>query len=396
MNQLQLWPEGFVEQDGLVTTGFVLEDALGTRTRYWYQLPAEYCGAISENCDSFVLATLFTAMHTPADLQVHGTVSHSLLSNLEEYQAIWHAWLPERYQPVDIQVESEQESERAPGSAAVMTFSGGLDSSFTAWRHRTGHAGRQAEDLQAGLILHGFDIPIKSDKAFDQAFTRSRIMLDSLGMETIPMTNNLRHLGGDLMDNFAAILASCLSLIRKRFSVGLIANSDPNLNLVYPWSLPYGSNALSDAYLSSDAFTIVHDGAGYSRFDKTLALVDWPEAMRYLRVCLGRTPEARVRNCCKCEKCIRNILTFRVLGLGLPACFEQDVSNRQLLRMSYTHPARFYYYREIVELAHQRNIRASWVNALRLSMFLNRLALPLRKSKLFRSVRSGRMQSGLK
>lgn len=390
MNQLQLWPEGFVEQDGLVTTGFVLEDALGTRTRYWYQLPAEYCGAISENCDSFVLATLFTAMHAPADLQVHGAVSPSLLRNLEEYQAVWHAWLADRYQPVEIRAESEQEAGRTAGRAAIMTFSGGLDSSFTAWRHRTGQAGRQTEDLQAGLVLRGFDIPVKSEKAFEQAYERSRIMLDSLGMETIPMTNNLRSLRDDPQDNFGAVLASCLTLLRKRFPIGLIANSDPNSNLVYPWSLPYGSNALSDVFLSCDALTIQHDGAGYSRFDKTLALANWPEAMRYLRVCLGRKPEDRVRNCCKCEKCIRNILTFRVLGLGLPACFEQDVSDRQLLRMSYTHPARFYYYREIIELAHQRNIRASWVNALRASITLNTLKLPFRGSANLRRLRSHR------
>ena len=213
--------------------------------------------AITESCDPFVLAALFTAMQTPADLQVHGAVSPSLLKNLEEFQAIWHAWLPDRYQPVEILAESEQEAGPAAGSAAIMTFSGGVDSSFTAWRHRTGQAGRQTQDLQAGLILHGFDIPINREDAFDVAFERSRIMLDSLGMETIPMTNNLRGLGSLFADCHGAILASCLSLLQKRFSVGLIADSAPYQVLVYPWALPYGSNPLSDRFLSSNAFTIL-------------------------------------------------------------------------------------------------------------------------------------------
>ncbi len=327
-------------------------------------------------------------MQTSADLLVRGPVSPSLLRNLEEYQAIWHAWLPDRYQPVEIRAEIEQEASRAPASVAIMAFSGGLDSSFTAWRHRTGHAGRQKEDLQAGVILHGFDIPIKSEKAFSEAFERSKLMLDSLGMETIPLTNNLRGLGGVLQDNFAPLLASCLSLLQKRFSIGLLANSDPSLNLVYPWSLPYGSNTLSDPFLSSQAFTILNDGGGFSRFDKTRALAEWPEALRFLRVCLGRTPEARVHNCCKCEKCIRNILTFRVLGLGLPACFEHDVSDGQLLRMRFTHPARFLYYNEILDLAHRQNIRAFWINALRLSLLINRFAIPLRRLRDSHSTRS--------
>jgi hypothetical protein len=381
MDQLQIWPEGISEQEGLVTTGFTLEDAHGTRTRGWYRLPAEHCGAITESCDPFVLAAVFIAMGTPADLQVHGAVSPSLLKNLEEFQAIWHSWMPDRYQPVEIRAETEQETGPATGSAAVMTFSGGVDSSFTAWRHCTGHAGRQTQDLQAGVILHGFDIPIKSIEAFDHAFERSRIMLDSIGMQIIPMTTNLRGLGGLFDDCHGAILASSLSLLQNRFSIGLVADSAPYQVLVFPWALPYGSNPLSDRFLSSDAFTIIDDGSGTYRFDKILALSGWPEAMSNLRVCLGQDPLARVRNCCKCEKCIRNILIFRALELGLPACFERDISDRQILRMSYTTPARFANYSRILEEAHRRGIRASWVRALRLSIFLNHLQLPFRRSK---------------
>ena len=234
MNQLHIWPEEPAEQEGLVTTGFALEDAQGKRERFWYRLPTAQRGALTESCDPYVLAVLFTAMQTPADLRVHGSVSPSLLKNLEEYQAIWHSWLPDRYQPVEVLAESEQEAGRAAGSAAVMTFSGGVDSSFTAWRHRTGHAGRQTEDLQAGVILHGFDIPLKSEKAFDVALNRSRIMLDSLGMETIPMATNLRGVGSNFDNSHATILASCLALLQKRFSVGLIADSTPYHVLVFP------------------------------------------------------------------------------------------------------------------------------------------------------------------
>jgi hypothetical protein len=381
MAQLQIWPEGITEQDGLVTASFVLEDALGAQTRGWYRLPARLRGAITESCDPFVLAALFTAMQTPASLLVHGAVSPSLLKNLEEYQAMWHVWRPERYQTVEILADSEQESGCSAGSPAILAFSGGLDSSFTAWRHRTGRADRQTEPLQAGLILHGFDLPIHREDAFEVAFERARRMLDSLGMETIPMTNNLRGLGGIFDDCHAAILASCLSLLQKRFSVGLIADSSPYEVLVFPWAFPFGSSSLSDRYLSSSAFTITIDGAGFYRFDKARALAEWPEAMSNIRVCLGHNPLARARNCCKCEKCIRNILIFRVLGLGLPACFEQDVSDRQILRLSYKTPARFANYSRILDEAHRRGIRSSWVRALRLSILLNRLLLPFRRSK---------------
>ena len=170
-------------------------------------------------------------------------------------------------------------------------------------------------------------------------------------MDSIPMVTNLRGLGGDFSDCHGAILASCLSLLKKRFSVGLVADLSPYQNFHLPWALPYGSNCLSDKFLSSDGFAIRVDGAGAYRFDKAQALAEWPEAMSNLRVCLGHNPLVRARNCCKCEKCIRNILIFRVLGLGLPACFERDVSDRQILRMSYTAPPRFANYTRILEEA---------------------------------------------
>jgi len=384
MNTLHIWPESIIEKDDQATAAFVLEDARGNRKRLWYRLPFEHRLAITENCDPYVLATVFYAMHLPANVSVHGTVSPSLLSNLEEFQATWHSWAPQDYQVVGMQADIEQESEPAVGEATVMPFSGGVDSAFTAWRQRTGRAGRQKEDLQAGLVLHGFDIPLKSQQAFEHALERCRRMLDSLGMQTIPLTTNLRSLGGNFTNTHAPILASCLALLQKRFSVGLVAPSNPHFLLVYPWALPYGSNPLSDAFLSSQAFKIVNDSACLDRIDKIQALAEWPEAMQSLRVCLGQNPDRRVYNCCKCEKCIRNLLSFRLLGMELPSCFPRDVNNWDILRMSYTHPARFRYFEKLVELARQQRVRASWVSALRISLVINRLSAPLRSSGIFR------------
>jgi len=401
MNQFHLWPEQPVIQDDRLTASFVLEDVQGKRRRLWYQIPAEHKPALTDQCDPFVIAALFTAMQHKTDLYVHGVVSPSLLRNLAEFQATWHTWLPQMYQSVEIRAEVEREAIPTGGEAAIMAFSGGLDSAFTAWRHRTGQAGRQRENIQAGLIIHGFDIPVKSQAAFEHALERARRMLDSLGMETIPLVTNLRSLGGEFANTHGAILASCLTLLQKRFSTGLIAASEPNQHIVYRWAAFYGSCALSDPFLASQAFTIVHDGANYTRFDKTLALADWPEALRYLRVCTGQNPERRAHNCCRCEKCIGNILAFRVLGMGLPPCFEKDVSNQQIIRMHFAQPdniyyfdsirAQSYYYREIIKLARQRHCRAAWVDALRLAICLNQLAAPIHKYK-YRHDRSSRLK----
>ncbi len=368
---LHIWPAETAIEDGWVTAGFELEAPGKTPERIWYKLPLEYRAALTQSCDPFVIAVIFKAMKAKADLHVHGIVSPSLLDNLEEYQIIWNKWMPEEYTPVVIRADEERDLPVPPGSASVMAFSGGLNSCVTAYRHRKGLAGRGNLDLHAGLMLLGFDIPLRSQAAFDRALERNKTLLSSLGMEIIPMLINLKILGDNLDNSFASQLASCLSLLQGGFANGIIANSDPNQNLLYPWALPYGSNSISDPFLSSASFPIIHDGASYTRFQKTRFIADWPEALQYLRVCLGRNPDVRDRNCCRCEKCLRNILTFRALGLGLPPCFDHDPSDMEIARMNFPSPIRVFYYNRVLSEARHTGLHGSWMNALRLAVAAN-------------------------
>jgi hypothetical protein len=76
--------------------------------------------------------------------------------------------------------------------------------------------------------------------------------------------------------------------------------------------------------LSSEAFTVIHDGASDGRVDKINLVAEWPEALAHLRVCWeGHDPD---RNCGRCEKCVRTILGFRANGHALPSSFEYDVT----------------------------------------------------------------------
>jgi hypothetical protein len=169
-------------------------------------------------------------------------------------------------------------------------------------------------------MIHGFDIPLEEPETFSSAAERSRTMLSSLGLELIPMATNYRALVADWSHSFGAAIGSCMMLFSGRFRVGLFGQG-----LTYNefCLLHEGSNPLTDPLLSSDGFRVAPDGTAFDRASKILAMRNWDEFLRNLRVCwIGPQKD---RNCCKCEKCIRNILTFRALGLGLPACFPEDV-----------------------------------------------------------------------
>jgi hypothetical protein len=381
MNKFHLWPEEPHIDGDRIMASFCLEMESVERQQLWFRIPLVQRQALTTHCDPFVLAALFRAMRAPADLIVHGQASPSLLRNLEEYQAVWVKWRPKVYSKIEIQAESEIEAPGAKTSAAVLGFSGGVDSSFSAYHHRRGNPGRGRQDVQAAIFVHGFDIALSRKESYERAAKKARAMLDSLGVEMIPMAINLKQLGDDWGDSHAAGLASCLMLLGGRFALGLIASSYPYSYLQSGW----GSNPVSDWLLSSDSFTIVHDSAGFTRYEKVCALTEWPEALENLRVCI-RGAE-REKNCCRCHKCVRVMLYFRFAGAGLPPAFERDVSDFQILRTSFPSAGLIRVFKEVLANAQATRAPATTILALRGSIFLNRVRLLARRSKLLRRAR---------
>jgi hypothetical protein len=268
-----------------------------------------------------------------------------------------------------VEITAEVEREQSPvveGERAISTFSGGVDSCFTVFRHRTGRCGRQQRNLQAGLMVHGFDIPLK-DAAFEQAVEKSSTMLASLGMECIPIATNFRQVVKlDWEDVFGTGVASCLHVLKGGYTAGIVASSHAyqTLNFIY------GSNPLTDRLLSSKYFEIVHDAALFPRLEKMRGILDWPEALQNLRVCWQG--EQKDRNCGRCEKCVRNILNFRILGVDLPACFEQDVTDRQIATTRVKGTS-LEIWETLLARAKAENISDPWVQAVETAIMRNRL-----------------------
>jgi hypothetical protein len=199
-------------------------------------------------------------------------------------------------------------------------------------------------------------------------------MLEDVGMELIPMAMNLKQLRDNWEHSHGAKLASCLTLLQGGFSASIIASSFPYSNL----QPAVGSNPVTDWLLGSASFPIIHDGAGFTRFDKVQVLAKWPAALQHLRVC-WRGKE-RDKNCCRCQKCVRVILCFRFAGLGLPPSFEHDVSNLQLLRYSAPSQSGISVLRDMLAQARAAGAPLSTRLALHGSIIQNRLRMLLFKT----------------
>lgn len=328
MANIHLWQEELKITSEHIYASVAIENSHQSKFNLWYRFPVEYYQDFNNSCDSFVIATIFLAMSQGYNLIVHGQVSPSLLDNLEEFQAIWSCWRPKVYSRINIQADQEKEClNMIKKKKAISAFSGGVDSCFTAFRHHRGICGRQKFNLQSGLMVHGFDIPIE-EEVFTKAAHKSQAILSSLSLKLIQVATNFRQvIKLEWEDVFGAAIASCFHLFTKGYTTGIIPSSYSYRTTTFP----YGSNAITDPFLSSDSLKIIYDGAVATRFEKIQTLLSWSEALENLRVCWQG--EHKDQNCCRCDKCIRNILIFRALGYGLPACFEQDVSNEQISQL---------------------------------------------------------------
>jgi hypothetical protein len=364
-NKLYLWQEPRIRRDGQVIASIALEQAGQPRKRLWYRVPEAFAFAMTESCDPFVLGTIFKAMRDRADLIVRGEVSPTLLRNLEEFQAVWALWLPQKYQPIEIITDAAREQTPAKRDAAICAFSGGVDATFTVWRHRAASRARSRRNLQAGILVHGFDIPLQETQVLEYTLARSRAMLSSIGMDVIPIATNLRQFADAWYYEIGAGVISCLTLLQGGWNTGLIASTRSYDKL----KMPLGTTPLTDPWLSTGAFSIVHDGAGVPRIEKIRALAGWAEACANLRVCWQGNQRD---NCCRCRKCIRTILEFRAVGAGLPKCFSRDVGSWQILTTG-SAAVEHDFLAETAATTKAEGITGAWVWATRLASHLSRV-----------------------
>jgi len=377
---LHVWPQDLTEGDGQITTSAILEYPDGERKELWYKLPLEHKNNLAVNHDSFLLGGLFEAMRYPALLEVHGEVSPSLLRNLDEFQEVWALWSPETYSKVEMLAETEIEPLRPGEDSAITAFSMGVDACYSAFSHARKLRGRSWVNLKAGLFVHGFlDYPIIRNDEFDRAKITANSLLDSLGLELIPMSTNIRYLLRNWPDTHGIALAACISQLSGAYTQGLIPSSN---TYKYP-RLNWGSTPLTDQMFSSRSFEIVHDGGNAPRTKKIKTIADWPEAMESLQVCNNAWQHDR--NCSRCGKCIRTALGFRVQGIDLPVCFDHDPTIADILKLRFRTNNKDYL--DLLEVGRESSPGTSWFRAYETVYRYNHTTSILRYSKLGQAIK---------
>lgn len=273
----------------------------------WFEMPESQADLLGNVPDAFLIALLFHAMRYGSVLEINQPVSESIVRQLNEFQRAWSRWLPARYKKIEIIAPTIKDIPSRK-NVKIIAFSGGLDSSFSAWGHKD-----TDEKVSAGLMVHGFDIPLSCPTEFESAFENSKIMLGSIGLEALWVKTNFRELNDKWHDAHGAAVISALHLFKGHFSGGMIGSSHTYDTLRVPW----GSNPLTDPLLASKYFDLTHDGCAYYRYEKAGVVAQWPVAMQRLRVC-WEGPFID-RNCGECLRCVGTAICFSLEKKGIPS-----------------------------------------------------------------------------
>lgn len=305
--------------------------------------------------DGYVNAVIFHAMGSGQDIRVDGRMTRSALLNLETFQEAWCRWRPGVYRPVRIEPQSlVDDPPRAP-ARSIAAFSGGADAIFTALRHA-----RDPYALDSVLLVHGFDVPLDRPDQFARLLERVRPFLDHLQLRPRIVRTNIAELRfQDWLDSFLAQLSCCLHSFSHEFRFGLTGGGEPYDALVLPW----GQNPCTDYLLSGDGFSIVHDGAAFSRTEKIAAIAQDPVATRAIKVCWEAADLST--NCGVCEKCVRTRLNFKAVGVDRPSCFDGELTPQQIRAIHFSNESQRAGFRSILAYAESHGLQGDWLDAMR-------------------------------
>ena len=280
-------------------------DRRGAET-YWFDLPRQHASQITTTGNAWAVALLPLAAALGEPLELGLPVDSTVRANLKELMQIWRSWYP-KVRVVPIVADQADNLPASEPGRTVTFFSGGLDSFFTLLRDREADGEPPVDDL---LWITGLDVPLSNPEACRRASASLQRVADEAGKTLVIASTNLRETrwnsaGYGVLAHANGLVGLSLFL-EPRWTRVLVASS-----YGYAFLHPWGSHPLTDRLLSTARTTVVHDGAGSTRVEKTRTVAVSPLAMRSLRVCWRSASDA---NCGACEKCYRTMTTLWLLG----------------------------------------------------------------------------------
>lgn len=328
---------------------------------FFFDLIGDNTATPPQVLDGFVFGVIFIAMQLGHPVRVHGRLSRSAVFNLAEYQSAWACWRPKKYRRVEIlpdEIIDLPAFTHPP--RAISAFSGGVDGTLTAIRHKHKLLGNASYPLTDVMLVHGFDVPLSRPGSFDLLLRRIHPVVDELGLGMKLIRTNLKEASSQSWeDSFAAQLAACLHNYSNEFNYALMGSGEPYSSILFPW----GSTPITDHLLSGDQMRLVLDGTAYNRTEKLAIIAAYPTVLKTLKVCWEGDDPAR--NCGRCEKCIRTKMNLLAIGIGNAPCFEEPLNPSQITDMNIRNRIQLSELKAILQYSQNHHVQGAWIDLLK-------------------------------
>lgn len=326
----------------------------------YFKFPLSVRDFLTDRDDPFVFALLHIMMQHGGEIEFDGTVSRSVAKNVNKFSRLWHVWKPNLFKEIHIKANIADDVFRNDNNKLIVAFSGGLDAAYTAYKYAKDLDTVQHFKLEKAVMVLGADIPLDERNQFEIACTAAKRMTDDLGIDLVCVETNIREFLKSWSYSFASVICGCLSFFQKEYFYGCMASDDT----VKFYQIPWGSNPISDPYLTSDSFRFFVDGYEHSRTERAAVIRNWKVGVENLRVCWSN--EDKSKNCGKCEKCVRTKLNFLAVGIKHLPSMPNDITTEEILQPKLIRDKHnILYFRDIYDYAKKHNsLSPEWINLL--------------------------------
>jgi len=268
----------------------------GVQVELWIESTAK----LDNRADAWLFLMLPVCMKLGEDLEIFGTLSNSAVEAFEKAQAELLRGHP-KMKPIRLNnnqprndIQPSEKTERKVG----LFFSGGLDSMY---------ASESIPDIDALVLIWGFDIPAKNQKHWDLSLKFLEPYAKDIGRELIVVRTNIRELsngillwGGDYHGTALSGVATALSAeFKKMYVAAGFVRTEP----------VWGHSAELYSCYNTDSQTI-EETDPVKRIAKAAAIADNPRTVK-VRACYRNI--TGLANCGACKKCVRTRLEFELV-----------------------------------------------------------------------------------
>jgi hypothetical protein len=297
------------EAEGRVRTIARIAFDDGRTTDLWFAVHPDHARHLrAGDADPFLLALLMVAMANGEDIRIEGTISKRLKFHADHHLPSLLRLVTHPMRPAVVTAEAVVPDAEQRGPGVGTGFSAGVDSFTTLLDH-----GIECTDPEYRLT-HLFlnSVGTVDERDMPERLAQVREVADQFGYAVVEVRSNLA-----VIHNMPFIKSHTLRNLA-------CAAALPGLLRRYYYSSTHTYDAFrgraSDvAYLepalvpmlSTAAMEFLPVGSEYNRVDKTRRIAPLPVARSHLNVCIA---QQTARNCSRCNKCCRTLMTLECLG----------------------------------------------------------------------------------